>query len=145
MILSYNIIQKEIDSSNDSIKEERINEIENIMNINKKSILNLNNKILDNKKEKKTENNTIINDWNKEKINLSNSFEISKIDLKSQSIGSLKESFSKAEDYIQKDISFDIDNEYVKYIYLILIRKKTKIKIKKKEMIFLIYPMKILF
>ena len=76
---------------------------------------------------------------------MSNSFEISKIDLKSQSIGSLKESFSKAEDYIQKDISFDIDNEYVKYIYLILIRKKTKIKIKKKEMIFLIYPMKILF
>ena len=113
MILSYNIIQKEIDSSNDSIKEERINEIENIMNTNKKSILNLNNKILDNKKEKKTENNKIINDWNKEKINLSNSFEISKIDLKSQSIGSLKESFSKAEDYIQKDISFDIDNEYV--------------------------------
>ena len=76
---------------------------------------------------------------------MSDSFEISKIDLKSQSIGSLKESFSKAEDYIQKDISFVIDNEYVKYIYLFLIRKKTKIKKKKKEMIFLIYPMKILF
>ena len=38
MILSYNVIQKEADSSSDSIKEEGINEIENTMNINKKSI-----------------------------------------------------------------------------------------------------------
>ena len=38
MILSYNVIQKEADSSSDSIKEEGINEIENIMNSNKKSI-----------------------------------------------------------------------------------------------------------
>jgi uncharacterized protein YbaP (TraB family) len=32
---------------------------------------------------------------------------------KNSLISLLKESFSKAEDYIQKDISFDIDNEYV--------------------------------
>ena len=38
MILTYNVIQKEADSSYDSIKEEGINEIENIMNTNKKSI-----------------------------------------------------------------------------------------------------------
>ena len=38
MILSYNVIQKEADSSSDSIKEEGINEIENIMNTNKISI-----------------------------------------------------------------------------------------------------------
>ena len=37
MILSYSVIQKEQDSSTDSIKEEGINEIENIMNTNKKS------------------------------------------------------------------------------------------------------------
>ncbi len=37
MILSYNVIQKEEDSSSDSIKEEGMNEIENIINTNKKS------------------------------------------------------------------------------------------------------------
>ena len=35
MILSYNITQKDAD---DSIKEEGINEIENILNSNKKSL-----------------------------------------------------------------------------------------------------------
>ena len=44
MILSYNVIQKEQDSSTDSIKEEGINEIENIMNTNKKSIIKKNKK-----------------------------------------------------------------------------------------------------
>ena len=45
MILSYNVIQKDQDSSTDSIKEEGINEIENIMNTNKKSIIKKNKKI----------------------------------------------------------------------------------------------------
>ena len=44
MILSYNVIQKDQDSSTDSIKEEGINEIENIMNTNKKSIIKKNKK-----------------------------------------------------------------------------------------------------
>ena len=43
MILSYNVIQKDQDSSTDSIKEEGINEIENIINNNKK---NNNNKFI---------------------------------------------------------------------------------------------------
>ena len=38
MILSYNVIQKDADSSTDSIKEEGINEIENILNSNKNSL-----------------------------------------------------------------------------------------------------------
>ena len=37
MILSYNVIQKKQESSTKSIKKEGINEIENIMNTNKKS------------------------------------------------------------------------------------------------------------
>jgi hypothetical protein len=37
MILSYNVIQKDADSSSDSIKEEGMNEIEKIISTNKKS------------------------------------------------------------------------------------------------------------
>ena len=37
MILSYNVIQKDADSSSDSIKEEGMNEIEKIISKNKKS------------------------------------------------------------------------------------------------------------
>jgi hypothetical protein len=45
MILSYNVIKKDKDSSKNSIKEEGINEIENIKNTNKKSIIKKNKKI----------------------------------------------------------------------------------------------------
>ena len=89
MILSYNVIQKDQDSSTDSIKEEGINEIENIMNTNKKSN---NNKYiifisLDNLSQK-TSQNVTKNEWSEEKISLNNSSQISKIDLQSQSISS---------------------------------------------------------
>ena len=57
------------------------------------------------------------NEQDDNQINLSNSSEISKIDLKSQSISSsLKESLSRAEEYIQKDILLVIDDECVNYI-----------------------------
>ena len=113
MILSYNVIQKDQDSSTDSIKEEGINEIENIMNTNKKSN---NNKYiifisLDNLSQK-TSQNVTKNEWSEEKISLNNSSQISKIDLQSQSISSsLKESLSRAEECIQKDILLVIDGD----------------------------------
>ena len=114
MILSYNVIQKDQDSSTDSIKEEGINEIENIMNTNKKS--NDNKFIilyffLDNLSQK-TSQNVTKNEWSEEKISLNNSSQISKIDLQSQSISSsLKESLSRAEECIQKDILLVIDGD----------------------------------
>ena len=127
MILSYNVIQKDQDSSTDSIKEEGINEIENIMNTNKKSN---NNKYiifisLDNLSQK-TSQNVTKNEWSEEKISLNNSSQISKIDLQSQSISSsLKESLSRAEECIQKDILLVIDGDEVKIYYnLILFQKK---------------------
>ena len=85
MILSYNVIQKEEDSSSDSIKEEGMNEIENIINTNKKST-NWKYLILDNQSQKISDTNNTKNEWNEEQINLINSSQISKIDLKSQSI-----------------------------------------------------------
>ena len=60
------------------------------------------------------------NEQDDNQINLSNSSEISKIDLKSQSINSsLKENLSKTEEYIQKDILLVMDCDSVNYIFLI--------------------------
>ena len=120
MILSYNVIQKEEDSSSDSIKEEGMNEIENIINTNKKST-NWKYLILDNQSQKISDTNNTKNEWNEEQINLINSSQISKIDLKSQSISSsLKESLSRAEECIQKDILLVIDGDNsVKIFFLI--------------------------
>ena len=117
MILSYNVIQKEADSSSDSIKEEGMNEIENIINTNKKST-NWKYLILDNQSQKISDTNNTKNEWNEEQINLINSSQISKIDLQSQNkSSSLKESLSRTEEYIQKDILFVIDGDEVKIFY----------------------------
>ncbi len=66
---------------------------------------------LDNLSQKNSENNTK-NEWSEEKVSLNNSSQISKIDLQSQSISSsLKESLSRAEECIQKDILLVIDGD----------------------------------
>ena len=71
---------------------------------------------LDNLSQKNSENNTK-NEWSEEKVSLNNSSQISKIDLQSQSISSsLKESLSRAEECIQKDILLVIDGDEVKNI-----------------------------
>jgi hypothetical protein len=60
----------------------------------------------------KTSQNVTKNEWSEEKISLNNSSQISKIDLQSQSISSsLKESLSRAEECIQKDILLVIDGD----------------------------------
>ena len=75
---------------------------------------------LDNLSQKNSENNTK-NEWSEEKVSLNNSSQISKIDLQSQSISSsLKESLSRAEECIQKDILLVIDGDNsVKDFFLI--------------------------
>ena len=61
-------------------------------------------------------------------MSLNNSSQISKIDLQSQSISSsLKESLSRAEECIQKDILLVIDGDNsVFFIFLIFLEKKFK-------------------
>ncbi len=70
----------------------------------------------------KTSQNVTKNEWSEEKISLNNSSQISKIDLQSQSISSsLKESLSRAEECIQKDILLVIDGDEVKIYYNLIL------------------------
>ena len=88
---------------------------------------------LDNLSQKNSENNTK-NEWSEEKVSLNNSSQISKIDLQSQSISSsLKESLSRAEECIQKDILLVIDGENSVRYFNLIFRKEISMKIKIKN------------
>lgn len=112
MILSYNVTKKEEDSSTDSIKEEDFNAIETIMK-QKRGINNNNGNIIGaNKDPLKSQKN----EWEKE-ASLSDSSQISKIEIKNQSISSsMKESLSRAEDCIQKDVLHFIEQDSIVFI-----------------------------
>lgn len=119
MILSYNVTKKEEDSSTDSIKEEDFNAIETIMKQKRGNSNNIN--ITEaNKDPLKSQKN----EWEKE-ASLSDSSQISKIEIKNQSISSsMKESLSRAEDCIQKDVLHLIEQDSIVYIHLIYINNR---------------------
>lgn len=121
MILSTNVIDKANEdndsSSESSIKDEGLEELKNIMNNNKKDNQQKNTNVY------MIENNIPNNDC---------SNNLSKIEFKNQSINSSFKSFSRGEEFFQKDILNALNNQnlvskyYLLNIY-ILYRKKMKI------------------
>ena len=117
MILSTNVVDKENEdkdsSSEDSIKDEGLSELKNIMEINRKSnLLKLYKyfKIIDNEKEKNENNANKINQGDSSK-NLTN------IEFKNQSINSSLKSLSHGEEFIQNDILQVLNNPQKVSIY----------------------------
>ena len=112
MILSTNVVNKESEdkdsSSEDSIKDEGLSELKNIMEINRKSIylffnyLNLDNE----KKEKEKEENNNQNTLNKE----DSSKNLTNIEFKNQSMNSSLKTLSHGEEFIQNDVLQVLNN-----------------------------------
>ena len=112
MILSTNVVNKENEdkdsSSEDSIKDEGLSELKNIMEINRKSIylffnyLNLDNE----KKEKEKEENNNQNTLNKE----DSSKNLTNIEFKNQSMNSSLKTLSHGEEFIQNDVLQVLNN-----------------------------------
>ncbi len=134
MILSTNVVDKENEgndsSSDSSIKDEGLEELKNIMNKNKKSIyINYLIFFLDEKKEDKNKN--VFTNANENCLGPEDSVNnLSKIELKNQSINTSLKSFSRGEEILQAlngqpSVSIDI---YFIYIFKIF-RKKMETKI----------------
>ena len=131
MILSTNVVDKENEdkdsSSEDSIKDEGLSELKNIMEINRKSnLLKLYKyfKIIDNEKEQKEKNEN-----NANKINPGDSSKnLTNIEFKNQSINSSLKSLSHGEEFIQNDILQVLNNPQKVSIYYIcnFFRKKIR-------------------